>query len=157
MSGLRENDIYYSTNYLGDYIKLNITIKSTFISLLVLTIASFFVLVILFNIFLKQRIEMRKRDYMILKCLGNGSTIKKIIFIEITFYLLIAFIISIALFFMIVPSVNRVLSSMFIDHTNLGILIPILTTSFLIVIVIILIEITFIRKLSLTRELDVIK
>jgi len=154
---LYKEQVYFDTLNLEAYIELNNVMKIAYIPLLILTIASFTLLIILFRSFLYQRIEMRKRDYILLKCLGNDSTIKKIIFCEIAFIMFLSLITSVVLFLLISLPVNAVLGNFFFKQVNIELLITIIITMSLAIFTSFYIEITFLKKIDRTRELDIIK
>mgnify|MGYP000997137878 CR=1 FL=1 len=154
---LKEKGLYINTRSLDDYKTLNKAIKIAFIPALILTTVSIVVLIIMFNSFLSHRIEMRQKDYIILRCLGNSTTIKKIIFLDIAFILTLAFITSMILLMILSSSINKLLSYLFFPCTTLSTFFAIIITLFLTILTLIYIGFAFIKKLNKLLILNVIK
>jgi hypothetical protein len=149
--------IYFYTNEIYKFDELIGIMEIAYIALLILSLATFLILIVLFNSFLNQRMEIRKRDYILLKCLGNNSTIKKIIFCETAFVMTLSFIIAIVFFLLITNPVNRLLGNVFFKQVGIALFTPIIVNMALAVLTSAYVEISFMKRFRRIRELDILK
>lgn len=153
---LQSNGLYINTEYKDNYINMSFIKNITLIIFIVINICSFIILIQIYHSFLFQRIQSRKKDYIILKSIGNSLTINKIVTYEISFSLIISLIIALIFYLLFTNILSDILMSAFKLSPSFSILLPILYVCIISVIIFVIIRYSFILKINKTRELDII-
>ena len=153
---LQSNGLYINTEYKDNYINMSFIKNITLIIFIVINICSFIILIQIYHSFLFQRIQSRKKDYIILKSIGNSLTINKIVTYEISFSLIISLIIALVFYLLFTNILSDILMSAFKLSPSFSILLPILYVCIISVIIFVIIRYSFILKINKTRELDII-
>lgn len=154
---LKSKGLYILTDYKTNYINLVNIKKITLLPLIIFNVIMLIILIQIYYKYIFQRIQSRKKDYIILKCIGNASTINKIITYEISFTIIISTVIATLFYLMIASNINNILNDIFKFAIYISIIMPIMIVIFISVFSIFIMRFILLEKIYKTKELDVIK